>query len=77
MKGWVAVTAILLTSCSVVCAQVSPLVRFADPKLKAAVEAELGHPVVTIADMAGLTELYIEESGVSDLTGLEYAINLE
>ena len=52
------------------------LVVFNDPALEAAVEAELG-PDPNEADMLGLTYLFAGNKGVSDLTGLEYALNLQ
>jgi hypothetical protein len=51
-------------------------VRFNDPNLKAAVEQALGRVNPTPSDMLALTSLYKYE-GLSDLTGLEYATNLQ
>ena len=51
-------------------------VAFADVNLKAAVEAQLGITDPTAADMLGLTYLSASFSGVTDLSGLEYAENL-
>ena len=52
-------------------------VYFADANLKAAVEAELGISNPTPTDMLGLTHaLRAGNQGISDLTGLEYALNL-
>ncbi len=51
-------------------------VYFADPILKALVEAQLGVTNPTIADMVFLKELSAAGRGISDLTGLEYAMNL-
>ena len=52
-------------------------VVFANAALKAEVEHDLGVSNPTPTDMLGLTELYINYKGISDLTGLEYALNLE
>ncbi|MCP4614258.1 MAG: DUF1080 domain-containing protein, partial [Planctomycetes bacterium] len=54
----------------------SQLVYFADPNLKAAVEAQLGMSDPTETDMLGLTALNTEHMGITDLTGLEHAVNL-
>lgn len=51
-------------------------VHFADPILKALVEAQLGVTAPTVADMVFLKELNAAGRGISDLTGLEYATNL-
>lgn len=51
-------------------------VHFADPKLKASVEAELWVTDPTPADMLELTSLYASSQGIASLTGLEYAVNL-
>ena len=52
-------------------------VYFTDDKLKAAVEAELWISEPTPEDMLGLTSLYAGDDGIIDLTGLEYATNLQ
>jgi len=54
----------------------SPPVFFADANLKAAVEAALGLTDPTEIDMLGLIGLSAFSSGITDLTGLEYALNL-
>jgi len=56
-------------------------VRFPDANLKAAVEQELWISDPTPADMLGLTQLiqpnmYTRDNAVTNLTGLEYAVNL-
>jgi internalin A len=51
-------------------------VNFADPILKALVEAQLGVTNPTVADMVFLKELNAAGRGISDLAGLEYATNL-
>jgi hypothetical protein len=57
-------------------------VHFADAKLKAAVEDALSIPDPTPTDMLGLTELERvgefaeQQEGISDISGLEYAVNL-
>jgi len=53
-------------------------VYFADPDLKTAVEDTLwGVSDPTPTDMLLLTSLFARGYGISDLTGLEYALNLE
>lgn len=52
-------------------------VYFADPRLEAWVEAHLGVMDPVPADMLRLTQLVVVSQGVSDLTGLEYAQNLQ
>lgn len=57
-------------------------VRFPDANLKAAVEEALWISDPTPVDMLGLTQLlrpntYTREHPIADLTGLEYAVNLE
>lgn len=52
-------------------------VHFEDLRLKAAVEQELRMPDPTPEDMLALTSLAVEAQGITDLTGLEYAANLE
>jgi len=74
MQRWIAVTTLVLA--------LSPLVRaqpvyFADANLKAEVAAELGVSNPTAADMLGLSSLSAWGLSISDLTGLEYATNLE
>jgi internalin A len=53
-------------------------VVFADPKLEAAVRVELGIPAdpLTLGDMASLTSLALFSRGITNLAGLEYAVNL-
>jgi len=52
-------------------------VHFVDAKLKAAVEEELWISEPTPSDMLGLISLYAESQGITNLEGLEYAVNLE
>ncbi len=52
-------------------------VYFADPNLKVAVERDLHLWDPTATDMLGLTRLQGTWDGISDLTGLEYAANLQ
>jgi hypothetical protein len=52
-------------------------VHFGDPNLQGAVESALSIPSPTPADMLGLTSLYAPWRGITDLTGLEYALNLQ
>jgi hypothetical protein len=59
-------------------ARAEPLVYFGDSNLKAAVEAALYISDPTAADMLGLyPSLNADCLGITDLTGLEYATNLE
>jgi len=51
-------------------------VYFADANLKAAVESQLGISDPTPTDMRSLTSLDTNNSGIEDLTGIEYATNL-
>ena len=58
----------------------SPAVAIPDANLRAAIEAALGKTsgaTITVADMKGLTELLVPGAGISDLTGLEFAVNLK
>ena len=55
-------------------------VSIADPNLRAAIENTLGKApgaTITEAEMEGLTELRAPNVGISDLTGLETALNLQ
>lgn len=52
-------------------------VHFPDPSLKAAVEEALWISDPTPVDMLGLTRLAVIAEGITDLTGLEYATNLQ
>ena len=54
-------------------------VTIPDPNLRAAIEEELGKvsgDTITVSDMERLTQFEAGESNISDLTGLEHAINL-
>ena len=51
-------------------------VHFEDANLKAAVELTLGITNPTQTDMLSLTNLIASAREISDLTGLEYAVNL-
>jgi len=51
-------------------------VSFKDPRLKAAIEKELGISDPTPIDMLSLTSLSAQNVGIDDLTGIEYAQNL-
>ncbi len=72
----------LLFFCLVDATRAEDPVYFADPKLKAAVEDALSIPDPAPGDMLDLTELDCarefseQEEGISDLSGLEYALNL-
>ena len=52
-------------------------VYFADANLKAAVEEELWLTNPTPTDMLRLTSLRANDRGISSLSGLEYATNLD
>ena len=55
-------------------------VRIPDPNLRNAIEQRLGknpNDAITPEDMERLTEIVADESDIRDLTGLEYATNLE
>jgi hypothetical protein len=55
------------------------VVNIPDPLLRAAINAALGHntgDAITRGELRQLTSLDLSNSGVTDLTGLEYAINL-
>ncbi|NQV34466.1 MAG: leucine-rich repeat domain-containing protein, partial [Phycisphaeraceae bacterium] len=59
---------------------VGPPINFPDPGLEAAVREALGIPApapITDADMLQLINLDASDRGITDLTGLEYATNLE
>ncbi|UCF15087.1 MAG: leucine-rich repeat domain-containing protein [Phycisphaerales bacterium] len=51
-------------------------VSFADPRLKASVEENLGVVDPTPTDMLRLTQLYAAGKGIENLVGLEHALNL-
>ena len=53
------------------------IVEFAEINLKTAVENQLGITDPNISDMQNLTYLNAESSGITDLTGLEYAVKLK
>lgn len=53
------------------------LVTILDPHLKARVEETLGIPEPTVSDMLGLTDLLCSRMGIVDVTGLEWAKNLQ
>jgi len=56
----------------------SLFVVFPDPKLTAAVRVALGKPTggISRADLAGLTSLAANQQGITNLSGLEFAVNL-
>ena len=54
-------------------------VNFTDPNLRAAIEAELGKAAgdtITAVEMATFERLNLNSKGINDLTGLEFAVNL-
>ncbi len=69
------ITVFILFSFSAVLFAEDP-VYFADANLKAAVEAGLGISDPTAEDMLNLTYLDAGQRSITDLTGLEYAVNL-
>ena len=58
-------------------AQAEEPVHFTDGNLKAAVEEVLWVSDPTPTDMLGLTSLNVTEKDIVDITGLEYATNLQ
>lgn len=66
------VTAAFSISCSGI------VVSFPDPGLQQAVREAIDKPTgdITDCDVAGLTELDASHRGISDLTGIDYAVNL-
>jgi hypothetical protein len=68
-------SALLLSLLSIAPVQESG-VTFGDPRLKEAVETELGVLDPTPGDMLGLTSLTADSCEITSLTGLEYAKNL-
>jgi uncharacterized repeat protein (TIGR02543 family) len=68
--------ALLVLSCLPAAAQAEDPVHFNDANLKAAVEAALGKPDPTPSDMRALVSFTVNNKGISDLTGLEYATGL-
>ena len=57
----------------------SPVVGIPDPNLRSAIHDALGldRPTITQADMLRLETLPAERQGITDLTGIEYALNLK
>jgi len=56
------------------------IVTFPDPNLEATIRGSVGKiPTsydITKTDLAGITQLYASEKGITDLTGLEFCTNL-
>ncbi len=72
-------TFILLIFLSIPSTSTAQKVTIPDSNLRAAIAAELGKAsgdLITTSDMAALRSLEARESNISDLTGLEHAINL-
>ena len=70
---------ILLIFLSIPSTSTAQTVNIPDSNLRAAITAELGKASgdpITTSDMAALTSLTARESNISNLTGLEHAINL-
>lgn len=74
-----ALTPALLLGAPSVATAVPVPVAFTDPALEAAVRLAIAKPtgVVTSADMLALTDLEAPDAGIADLTGLQYAANLD
>ncbi|MBA7603493.1 hypothetical protein ES703_10604 [subsurface metagenome] len=55
------------------------VVTFPDPNVEAAIREAIGKPTGDIyrSDLEALTELHASDKGISDLTGLEYCVNLQ
>lgn len=55
------------------------MLRIPDINLEKVIRDELGKPTgdITRKDMEGLTHLDMDEGGVRELSGLEYAVNLK
>ena len=56
------------------------IVRIPDPNLRSVIEGLLGKEngaAITTEDMERLNRIEVDENGIQDLTGLEYATNLE
>lgn len=68
---------VLLSWCLLTAASAEEPVYFADPNLKKVVELGLFVWDPTPTEMLGLTQLYGYPVGIVDLTGLEYATNLQ
>ena len=62
------------------CAAPAPeTVTFADENMEAAIRETLGKPAgeaITPAELAGLTQLAANKQGITDLSGIEYCINV-
>ena len=72
-------TFILLIFLSIPATSTAQTVTIPDSNLRAAIAAELGKAsgdLITTSDMAALRSLTAKESNISNLTGLEHAINL-
>ena len=72
-------TFILLMCFSISLTATAQIVNISDPDIWFAVTEIVGKPpgaVVTVADMRSILELQVESSAITNLTGLEYAINM-
>ena len=70
----------LLICLSIPLTATAQVVNIPDPNLRAIIEDELGKApgaIITVADLATLTELDASNTGISDVTGLEAATNLK
>ncbi len=72
-KGW---CALVVSLCVLGISWAQEPVHIPDSRLKEAIEGALWTVDPTAEDMLGLTSLTMRGAGVSDLTGLEYAVNL-
>jgi len=68
---------IILSVLMIACAIAEEPVYFADANLKTAVEEKLGKTNPTPTDMLALKDLLAYGKGIADLTGIEYATNLQ
>ncbi len=75
MRGIAVLLAVIIPFVASVAIAEDP-VHFADPVLESVVERQLGVTDPTPSDMLNLTDLLANGLGVTELTGLEYALNL-
>ncbi len=76
LLGVILLLVVLLGACA---APATETVTFADENLEAGIRAALGKPAgeaITPAELAGLTALDARMRGITDLSGIEYCINL-
>jgi len=76
LLGVILLLMVLLGACA---APAPETVTFPDENMEAAIRDALGKPAgeaITPAELAGLTELAAPMQGITDLSGIEYCINL-